>query len=909
MPDPQAWAISYLAARHQQWSWADDGNVLTWSDDTTVAFREEIIFILEWLLPHGWPPFGALVSLLAACRGIVPWGTLEDTSGNWPATPAVEEGNESRQLMLAAFRQRQRQMLATVERGLGAIAALPVDLRTSLKAKATLAEIVFVQPAKGGGRTDFLQPVLDVLRSGVLTDAMLNDPGAPVSSGEQDWQRWHGAFAELTRESLEMRLRTGLDAVPRPVPLPLPAAVRVRQVLAELRADAEHAGLARLVRDFMAAIQLPRRLAEQDEMPVGGFADITNRGNPNRLLLSELAHDDLTLAVRIAMNEALYLRREPPAKQPPSTLAVLLDSGVRQWGVPRVLATAAALALVARSATHERCAIFRAHGSQLEPVDLLSKEGVVKHLGTLELHAHPGAALAAFCARLEEEEHAEAVLITHREAWTDPDFQRDLALAKCEALYVALVDRDGSFTLRRHPHGGAALCEAEVDINALFPEAPGKMKVPSLIDRTANPELPLILSARPFPLLIAVRGEVQKAIVLRGGGGACVMKDRRLLAWTGTTGRGARTVACNLPRGSTLWLGEHDDGALCVVKIQQGVGLACRVFAREGELLHSHDWQLPSIPIRVESRSDVIFIICTNHAEVRDMTTGELLDKTGVSRGNSHGRYFISKPMGGWCVLSWNGQKLQLDRLVLLGDVPREGILRVFNNHDSAGPCVLTYSGDVYDASGRRVMALGPLRAVVRISEDGRRLLVASKTDGTASLVDLPHRKQWPIRGTIHDADWIWSPQPPTWAVRSRVYRLALSDGHVCLQTSRNGWSRLESPTHQSVALRPMVDPPAATDDIREFTQLTLSGSQGFALKVVAWPDGRRAWLDDRGLLHLRCAKKELPEATIVLGSDGLAAWSTEGLFWGGLPFFIDDHPSAPWEKLWTLLREFTTPA
>src|SRR5207244_1253440 len=104
---------------------------------------------------------------------------------------------------------------------------------------------------------------------------------------------------------------------------------RVRALIDTLRSDAGHAGMARLVRDFMAALQLPRRLSEPDELPIGGFADIANRGSLDRLLLSELAHDDLTLAVRIALNEALYLRREPPVKQPPSTLAVLIDSGVR----------------------------------------------------------------------------------------------------------------------------------------------------------------------------------------------------------------------------------------------------------------------------------------------------------------------------------------------------------------------------------------------------------------------------------------------------------------------------------------------------------------------------------------------------------------------------------------------------
>ena len=78
----------------------------------------------------------------------------------------------------------------------------------------------------------------------------------------------------------------------------------------------------------------------------------------DRLLLSELAHDDLTLAVRIAMNEALYLRRETPPSNPPKHRAVLLDSGIRLWGVPRVFATAVGMALAAAAQRNVRTDVF-----------------------------------------------------------------------------------------------------------------------------------------------------------------------------------------------------------------------------------------------------------------------------------------------------------------------------------------------------------------------------------------------------------------------------------------------------------------------------------------------------------------------------------------------------------------------
>jgi hypothetical protein len=897
--------MSYFAARHDPvWRWADDGDVIIWNDGTTVAFRQELIHILEWLVPHGWPPFGALVWVLAACRGKLPSRVTSERVGRSSASQENAAASEmSSQMDL--FRDHVRKMHATVEDGLAAIANLPTEIRSSWKAKATLVEMIFSQSEREIGRPELLEAVVEALRSGLLTDVALNDYGVPIPDSPGEWLTLHAGLAQIAPESLALRVRTGLDAVPEAAPILLPPAVRVRQVLDELRADSEHAGLARLVRDFMAAIQLPRRLSEQDEMATGGFADISNRGDPDRLLLSELAHDDMTLAVRIALNEALYLRREPPARQPPGTLAVLIDSGVRLWGVPRVLASAAALALVAKDAVHERCTIYRASGSQLTPVDLLTKAGIIAHLGALEPHAHPGAALAAFQARLEEDERPEAVLITHREVWTDPDFQRDLALSEIEDLFVALVDRDGSFTLQRYPRGGSPLCQAMLEVEDLLPAQPGSAKRQKLLDLARHPDLPLALSTEPFPLLVPICGKVQKSIVLRNDGGACVMHDRRLLAWRSLK-EGARTVTCCLPRGKTLWLGEHHDGTLCVVKAtSQSLQLACRVFSPEGELLNGHDWSFPDRVVRVESHGDVIFIIRRNEAEVRDLVTGAVLGTLTGLGSDSHGRYFFQRP-DTLCVLSWNGQKLHMDPLVLLGNVQSSGILRVFQNHDVAGPCVLMKNGDVFLANGARVLKLGPLKPVVRISEDGRRLLIARAGDAGCAIVNLRTYQVRDVRGYIRDSDWIWTPAVPTRNVYVHVRRISFHAGWICLQTSQSKWSRMSFAT--GAALQPMVDPAPALLEAREFEPMEMPARPGYSLKVARWPDGRRAWLDSRGLLHLRCADPKLPEMTIVLSNGPLLSmWMSNGR-WSGDPFFIGDHVTVPIEEFLSLLGSFVNP-
>ena len=57
------------------WQWGDHGDVVVWTDDRTIAFRAELAQVFDHLAPHGLPPFGEILLLLAATRD------------NWGETP------------------------------------------------------------------------------------------------------------------------------------------------------------------------------------------------------------------------------------------------------------------------------------------------------------------------------------------------------------------------------------------------------------------------------------------------------------------------------------------------------------------------------------------------------------------------------------------------------------------------------------------------------------------------------------------------------------------------------------------------------------------------------------------------------------------------------------------------------
>src|SRR6185369_4127476 len=91
----------------------------------------------------------------------------------------------------------------------------------------------------------------------------------------------------------------------------------------------------------------------------------------------------------------------PPSREPPSGLVLLLDSGVRLWGLPRVFAAAVALAFAAKESHRHGISAWRACGTDVGRVDLFSRAGLTKHLAALETSIHPGAALKAFSRALD----------------------------------------------------------------------------------------------------------------------------------------------------------------------------------------------------------------------------------------------------------------------------------------------------------------------------------------------------------------------------------------------------------------------------------------------------------------------------------------------------------------------------
>ncbi len=487
--DTPTLAREYLAPpAFSFWQWDDAGEVVVWKDGTTIAFRAELVEVLTRLAPAGLPPLNAVLLLLAACRDS--WHESAQGVGTLVG------------LLTTLTRRSFPPWLPEVLSRLDAVGVLRPELRSSPEAKAVLAEVVFeAWPHRTAA--DEAKRIVQVLVDGP-TPAILARQRVPRHELQDLLDALQGldrGLQHVDPSQLELRRRTGLDELVEAAKVELDPADRTRRLIASLLDDEELGGLARVTRQLMAAVHLPRSISDHEDLPVGGVTDIANRGPLDRLLLSELAHDDLTLAVRVALREALYLRREAPPRNPPRHRAVLLDSGLRMWGVPRVFATGVALALAATATRKILVDVYRAQGDEVIPTDLATREGLIRHLEALEPEAHPGDALAAFLtAASQQETPREAILVTGEDTAADPEFRRALAELDVPTLYLATVSRDGAFRLMvRSSRGSKPVCHARLDLAELLKPRPSR-RPPPLVDPRRSTDFPAILSADTFPL-------------------------------------------------------------------------------------------------------------------------------------------------------------------------------------------------------------------------------------------------------------------------------------------------------------------------------------------------------------------------------------------------------------------------
>jgi len=862
----------YLAPSEKSlWRWDEEFSAIHWIDGPTITLRQELAIVLA-AQPNsgrGLPNLASILVLLSACR---------------------ESWSESRPFVIRMFSENDAltwsssaSVFYDLLSRLDSIHGMAREFHLASR-KAELVAQLFATLENPDTNLETASSIVGLLAPLGKVDQLI-----VVKPGEIDVRQILGqldrALQRFDPASYRLWVATGLEQEVQPAPLEveLTSGQRVRALLTELNDDDELGGVARLAKQLLAAIALPRPLAEPDDLPLGGVSDIANRGALDRLLLSELAYDDLTLAVRVATGEALYYRRETPPKSPPLRRLIVLDSGLRQWGVPRIFITSIGLALAAGGDDKLAIETYRGCGEQLVPIDLTRQTGLHEHLAALETDLHLGFALHAV-AELQtgtstgEKVPSDVVLVTSDDALADEEFRQQLRAAQLEGAWIASINRAGRVRLLELGLREMILKrEARFELDSIL--KPSRKPVAPLL--SGDGKLPAFCRLKQCPLRLPHDLSVDRAWAIGNQGILAIYKDCRLTWWDDVQ-RGPQLLAENMPRGRVLWadsasqhmpfravVGTLSNRGMHALQVWPGEREVCLV-----QLKHEHTEQFTSVTATAEH----IFAIGP-HGVVAFAWTGEELATCKVTDRHLGGRYFLRSGTRFIGAVTVRGGRIGLTAGYTLTGRPEE-VLTIAGEREQPkvicrdGTAIDLISGEGLQHVLRKLPDQRPLQLLAQ-SRDGRRLvLLCHENQQTSQLL---------LRLDECDCQQVWG--DPSLAVEPQITKFlglritlrqhfqglhATAAGNLAL-VSRKG-QELTIVPHPRVFLKDTGRSQARRPQLRMFENV--DAPFGYSLQRATWDDGSQAWLDSRGLLHLKSSNPQVAELTVVLQDGETAGWS-----------------------------------
>ncbi|NRB47843.1 MAG: hypothetical protein HRU41_09245 [Saprospiraceae bacterium] len=763
----------FRASQHYFWCWAEDGDIVEWQNGDTLCYRDDLSYMLSAVAEEGLPPLGTILLLLGACQE----RSLDDAeqSLNNCINKMAMEAQMRETLM--GFKTQAFEFLEIIQ-------SLPSSLRKEHNRIHLLNTLITRLPNKIPAPK--AQDIAATLQHGRWDHLFIrNELRVHIKTITTDLENLCYLYSWIPgKEDLEYLLETGVKKVPPPSPveeeeIPL-------DLLAVLAEDPRTVGLSRLSKRLLAAIHIPMRTTGASDLPLGGVSDITNRGDFDRLLISELAQDQDVLSARLVNNEALYLRREEPPDQTIRERVVLIDQTIRMWGIPRVFSISAALALGQKKKGIAEQSVYGLAGSLAEKLDFNTQKGVLSALKQLHPHLHCGEALEDIQQSLYEKGYQrEIIFITEEEAFHQAAFQAHFNRIKHSISFVLLVSRTGDFWFYQYLKSNRKLLsQAQVDLNKLLFARSAK----PILSPKRSGKLPYALRLEAFPLgFPALQFNYRREytfMIPDEKGVLCITPDHRALLWGGKDwepGHAAKEILTHIEYGDYHF--GYESPSTVFILVRQANSIQLYTLKLEEDTVQKHTLTLDTI----NSFFNVVY---------------------------------------------------------------KDGHFKLFN-----------------------------------FNEDYQIDPVA----GTLEKLDLPYQQKGIFKGLIthanqykHSAALIKPMTNSGYSILTRVKRIYINEhGNLCL----NNWQI--TLVQQTLRLE-KVEPRLAGFQAPRISQgkRLVQENPNILFGVKEWQDGSKAFVDSRGLLHLKSSDPKIPEICLVVAINiPLPCWASNGTYTGSRAF------------------------
>jgi ribosomal protein L7/L12 len=322
--------------------------------------------------------------------------------------------------------------------------------------------------------------------------------------------------------------------------------------------------VAALLKYLWSGMNIPMHLATPGDQPLGGISDLSNKGDFDKLLISEFANDDIVLMSRLANNEALYIKRESPPAEEKHERVLLIDASLKNWGTPKLIAHAVALAVSRHPKTDIPCKTFIV-GKEYKQIGDKTPEEVIEGLQLVEGVLNCAEGLESYFAENKYISEREIFLIAAPDALMYHNVQKVITDNYKSFRYWINTAADGRVEVFKNQNGSRKkLQEIRLDLEKAWekPVEQGKQ----------NDELVLI-SDNKYPLLFPLTPAKKVFYIHDYNEYYVISEDRKLfkvrLNKNNYPESGYKLIREKLPTGSTEFeMGLKTNGDLYLLCFQ-----------------------------------------------------------------------------------------------------------------------------------------------------------------------------------------------------------------------------------------------------------------------------------------------------------------------------------------------------
>lgn len=572
----------FINNKNYFWTLEEDGEVITLPSGDTIAYSEYVVHLLEELADQGLPPFGSLLLAVTATNNQTNdlIGQIQTTI-NWKPSeyPERPEG--------------RLEALGEAIRFLRLLASLPLKYTTGNN-RVQLFQLLF---ANCHGKLS-----KDVSRQIISGIKQLKDTGNQkvlrTLSGQGEFTdgRAHDEFrciALLLKKFPDVNtLIDKLAGVPE-IEEPVLEGEEERAVpgdFVELLIDHPTTfPVGALIKSLWSGMNIPIHHSLPSAQPMGGFSDLSNKGDLDKLLISEFAGDDWLFLSRLANNEALYLHRETPPGANQMERIILVDVSIKSWGTPKVLAYAILLAIAKHPKTDIHCTAY-AVGNSFYPVAVDTVDAVIQSIQLVDGALHPAAGLIKFFEQSSLRK-TEVLFIASEDTMRHPAIQKVFSDYYGNFKYWVTASPKGEILFYRNQHKGKKLIQQlRLPLESLWEEKKGRRwPAPVAADGGTQDKLRV-------PILFPPPTSAKKVFVSSDFDLFAVTKERNLLCHRQgeKSPKGWELVSEEvLPSSSHFAIGPNDNGKqlfLCFTVHNREITIY-RLDTGESKSIFFNDWK------------------------------------------------------------------------------------------------------------------------------------------------------------------------------------------------------------------------------------------------------------------------------------------------------------------------------